>query len=202
MSDVATPRDALDAIVLGNLMKSAGAAFSEGDPASVESFSRVLQGTRESIRRMSDRDVKAQVLSCDPASRRPEVFPMMRWTWEFVNLDHCLVWPEMGSRSWARGSVPEVSSMIESGAYPNDSLVAFRRKFPIDSYGSMPPIAVRLDGCYRPLGLDDGNHRAVAAYLNGVRQVRALVGSGHAYYQDEFRHYRVVRADRPFGDRT
>jgi hypothetical protein len=114
----------------------------------------------------------------------------MDWSWEIIDLEQCLFWPGYHGTEWARGSVPEVASKVQQPGREGHQSMIVARLWSRVPFSEMPVVVVRLNGCRLPLGLDDGNHRAVASVLVGVNRVRAVVGSGHPYYDFEFRCYR------------
>lgn len=110
-----------------------------------------------------------------------------RWSRDEIPLDRCWVWPQADRRPWARGTVEVVATKI-SAVDPDNKA---RKIEPLVDVivAHVPPIVFAvppgiqagdyadqagwLVGAY---DLDDGNHRALAAYLAGRRSIVALVG--------------------------
>lgn len=118
---------------------------------------------------MSDASVVAAV---DYPPRRSR-YIKARWSLMDVNLIQCHVWPQMGGRPWATGTV-------------NALLPIFRQQEPKDSriWAMVSQAALFVDHLeiliIREAGvlkIDDGSHRAIAMALGGLRVTRAYVGS-------------------------
>jgi len=184
-----TARDALAIKLLGDLMKQAGRDVMAGIAGADIRFGESLAGARAALDTMTWSEAVTHALSFDPPSKRPFVYPEMNWTWEIIELEQCLFWPGYGEKEWARGSVPEVALKVRAPGRDQHQARIMANGWSQLRLLEMPVIAVRLDGCRCPFGLDDGNHRAVAAFLNGERRVQGVVGSGHRYYQEQFQCY-------------
>lgn len=95
-----------------------------------------------------------------------------RWRLAALELGPCAVWPKMGEREWAVGTVENVARLFTTKADTSDRIFqmmalssVYRQHFPLVLFNSS-----------NGLWLDDGNHRAVAMYLAGVRTAPAWVG--------------------------
>ncbi len=190
MGETAKPRDALNAYLLGDLLKEAGWALASGGPTAEAHFAEALREAKALIESMSWCEAASRVFESDAGSRRPSTYPEMEWSWEIIDLKECLFWPGYHGTEWARGSVPEVALKVQEPGREGHQAMVVARSWSRVPFSEMPLVAVRLNGCRLPLGLDDGNHRAVASYLVGANVVRVLVGSQHSYYDSEFSCYR------------
>ncbi len=95
------------------------------------------------------------------------------WTKEEVDLESCLVADGMGRKPWVRGlKVPEAASVFLSreGEKSRVSLMKSRTQLFLKSF----PIIVLAAGAQSRI--DDGSHRAVAAWLAGYRTVPGFIG--------------------------
>ena len=184
MAEVATARDALGARLLGDQVKKAGERAVQGGANEIADFVKALLQTKAAIRNMSWDDVVSGVRTFDAPSRRPSVFPELSWTRETVPLDHCWVWPLLGhdpaegiDRTWAVGSVPMVANSCRGQV--SDPLQGMASRWQEIPFSEMPLVVVRVEGRADRFRIDDGNHRAVAAWMAGDVRAQAFVGVIH-----------------------
>ena len=117
-------------------------------------------------------DIKLESLVQDRARRMR--FEKAIWCFETVSLEQCSVWPHMGGKTYATGSVPQAAERFLKHCekdYRIFDMVEFAKQ---RLYDVLPLIVFkRKSGSgYR---IDDGSHRAVARYLAGDREAAAFV---------------------------
>jgi hypothetical protein len=151
-----------------------------------------IQRLKASILHQSEAELLTQITNQDRQTR----YRRARWVRGEVELGKCWVWPKMGGVQWAAGKVPEVAAILsvhanEPGRYCTDIKKAetFR-----DIAIHLPVVAAELpimvfggDGIHKPYtrlrrgqlayDIDDGCHRAIAAWFAGWSKIPAFVGN-------------------------
>lgn len=111
-----------------------------------------------------------RIISTDP--ERLERCNRARWRYAPVGLSQCRVYSRMGERAWAVGTVGLVARRFSSEATDADRIhrmIAFAKV-----YAERLPLILFRDG--EGLRINDGNHRAIAMFLAGIRTAPAWVG--------------------------
>lgn|SRR6185437_1183725 len=103
------------------------------------------------------------------------------WRSMVVQLADCSVWPHMGGRRWATGPVLRVVEMLPRMGASTDRLLQMARMVSL-WISDLPLIVFQRGRAAGQFRIDDGCHRAVAAYMAGYRQMPAFsrgVGGRH-----------------------
>ena len=182
----ASARDALAAWMLASAMKGAGESASIDR---IRSFREELAQEKERLRPLQWWQLVNQVFHADRGSPRPFIFPDMTWHFGEVPLDQCSVWPGDGERSWFRGLVPDIAAIYaqKKRRLRNDKVVRMSELFDSISFDDIPIVVVRTAVVSDGFQIDDGNHRAIAAWLAKRTTLPAFIGSPHPFY-DGYRH--------------
>ena len=98
-----------------------------------------------------------------------------KWRLAVVELSKCSVWPQMGSRPWARGPVSRVARELQTYGRSDDRLNSMARVVQL-SFADLPLIVFRRKRTAEQFRIDDGCHRAVAYYVAGFRQAFVFIG--------------------------
>jgi len=134
-----------------------------------DSFLDTLDASYDEVAHLSDADVDA-VIARD--QRRLRDYDRAQWTLDRVDLHRCHVWPRMGERPWAEGTVMELAPLFYSRE-TTDSRIWRMMDF-AETFASRLPIIVLTDGTtYR---IDDGSHRAVAMALKSISSPLGWIG--------------------------
>jgi hypothetical protein len=149
-----------DACVLADMMKA-------GPFDSQEGFMASLQRFRTQIRAFSDAQIDAKI-----HLDRRQRFDIATWKLEKIALPNCCVWPQMGSKVWATGSVHDVAAQFKA-LVPPDKQIACMLRFTHLYESHLPIIVIKTNS---RLEIDDGSHRAIAMAINGIETVTAWVG--------------------------
>lgn len=124
---------------------------------------------REAIATMSD----ANVIAAVEDSHRRLRYQKARWSFLDINVADVHVWPRMGGRHWATGTVASLLPMFRVREAGDSRIWSMG---PLASLFSdhLNILVIREAGLLR---IDDGSHRAVAMALAGRLKSRAFVGS-------------------------
>jgi hypothetical protein len=95
------------------------------------------------------------------------------WKFDKLQLGSCFVWPEMGRRAWAQGTVCEVAEKFKR-LEPLNSRVWNMKLFSSIFEGQLPIVVLRKNSKFQ---IDDGSHRAIAMALSGIQTVSAWTGT-------------------------
>jgi hypothetical protein len=149
--------------VLADWMKAAKRCKSE------EEFRILLVSEKSRVSLLCERELD-QIIGRDES--RLERFEHSNWKLEDVAVSDCIVWPEMGGRPWAVGSVREVADRFLRMEAAGRRV--WRMKLFAGFFASeIPLIMFRRNG---RLEIDDGSHRAVAMHLAGIARAKAYIG--------------------------
>jgi hypothetical protein len=140
---------------------------------------------------MSDADLESKIGDSD----RVRHYKNAQWASSEIELDRCWVWPTMGTIGWASGRLSEVA---EKFATPAQFPLMREKRIKLDSIASnialfsiaLPIIVFVQDGKNCPglhpsydgkradyeFDIDDGCHRAIAAWQANYRRLPAHVG--------------------------
>ena len=143
----------------------------DGPFDSHEALLSALEHRRQNVSSLSDAEIDNYIGGQNP--RRLGFFDRAEWQLGTVNLSECIVWPKMGERPWASGSVTEVAEMFQSKE-PKENRIWRMQTFS-DFFSSHLPIVVFGGGPLR-FAIDDGSHRAVAMALTGRPSASAWIG--------------------------
>lgn len=155
-------------------------------------LSREIERLRDSMLHQSEAELLAQISDQD----RRERYRRARWARGEVELNKYWGWPKMGGIQWAAGKVSEVAAILvvhanEPGRYCTDIKRSeiFRditEHLPVVK-AALPILVFDGDGIHGPYArlrqgqvaydLDDGCHRAIAAWLAGWSKMPAFIGS-------------------------
>lgn len=137
----------------------------------VEKYRDVLLANRAAVEAMADDAVDTEIGTRDATrlrrnSRAARFFGL-------ISLSDCFVYNRMGSRKWIGNMlVPQAADSIRQ---KNDSSDRVWRMKELTGLfvPSLPLIVLEAGGEFR---IDDGSHRAVAAWLAGIKELSAFVG--------------------------
>jgi hypothetical protein len=158
-----SPRtEAKRAFVLADRLK--GAPF-----VSIELFKAVLAAEKSRVQQLSDADLDG-IIARDP--KRLEHYNQATWKSDRVVLAACKVYPRMGERAWASGSVRVVAEQYKR-LEPLSSRIWTMKHFSGVFESQLPILILKTK---RHFHIDDGSHRAVAMALCGIEKVDAWIG--------------------------
>jgi hypothetical protein len=163
--------DAKFHLVLADRLKAAARASSELTPEAVVGFQAEVERERARLSDTPAGDLDLIIGGKD--ARRLRRYNTAAWTLAVVPLESCRVADGMGGKSWVRGlSVPEAATkfLTREGEKGRVWHMKFRTQLFLDS---LPIIVVAGAAEYQ---IDDGSHRAVAAWLAGHQHVTAFLG--------------------------
>lgn len=143
----------------------------DGPFDSHEALLSALEHTKQHISSLSDPDIDNYIGKQNPP--RLGFFDRAEWQLGTVNLSECVVWPKMGGRPWASGSVAAVAEMFRLKE-PKDSRIWTMQTFS-DFFSSHLRI-IAFTGGPLQFAIDDGSHRAVAMALAGRNSAPAWIG--------------------------
>lgn len=126
---------------------------------------------RTEIESMSDAELNGRI-----RPERRQLFDNTDWKTDTVELEDCMVWPEMGCRSWIKSMlVPSVADTLRRKEHHEDDLWS---RIPFASLldGLLPLIVVRRKSSSAQYRIDDGNHRSVALWITDQKTAQAFVG--------------------------
>jgi hypothetical protein len=156
-----TTREIKEAFVLADRMKNG--PFNE-----LGKFQENLQSQREQVQSLT-------VIQLDEKIARDSIrikqYNSASWFRCRIKLADCLVWPRMGGRQWAEGTVEKVAIEFRRRKELEDKIwkmVAFANFFE-----SALPIIVLQN---QSIKIDDGSHRAVAMALANLSEAEAYLG--------------------------
>lgn len=161
--------EAKRAFVLADWMKSASRCERQ------EEFFALLRAEQTRVSELREAELN-QIIQRD--EDRLSHFQTLVWELRTVQLGECHVYPQMGKRAWAVGSVSEVAPLFKR-LEPALSRI-WRMKLFAACFTELPLIALQKSD---KLSLNDGSHRAIAMYLAGIRDVQAFVGTRKKAYQ-------------------
>jgi len=136
-------------------------------------FLTVLTLERDAILALPDADIDAKIGVPDAVRLRR--YNSADWVVESVDLSTCFVHDRMGSRDWL-GSVPVPAAASLILAREGEASRVWEMKGKATLFLINLPIIVL--GGQTGRRIDDGSHRAVAAWLDGCHELTAFVGTG------------------------
>jgi len=157
-----TRTEAKRAFVLADMLK--GAPFS-----SIEVFQPLFATEKSRVEKLSDAELDS-IIARDPI--RLQNYNKVTWKLDHIMLGACSVYPRMGGREWAKGSVCDVAERFKR-IEPLGSRIWMMKNFSI-VFEVQLPILVLTKGS--EFHIDDGSHRAVAMALCGIKKVAAWIG--------------------------
>lgn len=164
-----TAREVKEAFLLGNALKR--------DWCDYEAFKDTLQQEKKRIEALTEASLndlitdKHRLLIYDTATH---------WMLVEVPLANCQVWPHMGGRKYLTGNVEEAAKLFLRHGKDDDRLHAMSKMAKADLFTELPIIVFRRNHTPDKFRIDDGNNRAVAMWLAGMRVVSAFVGTVRA----------------------
>jgi hypothetical protein len=159
---VAALRSVKEAFVVANKVKS-------GPFTSEDVLLTSIDKLKREVHSLPDDEIESLVTD----HVRRDYFNRAKWRLDRVDLNECEVWPRMGDRDWAEGSVAEVAELFRSNE-PKESRIWEMQKF-AKIFASELPIIVFV--CPGKLSINDGCHRAVVMMLAGCTSTLAWVGT-------------------------
>jgi hypothetical protein len=159
--------------VLADRMKGPARAAADVTPESVGRFREQLERERERLADLPPSDIDLIIGGRDASRLRR--YNAAKWTKESISLETCHVPDGMGRKSWMRGkTVPEAAAEFVSREGEKSRVWLMKGR--VRLFLEPLPIIVLADA--KENRIDDGSHRAVAAWLAGHREMVALVGRG------------------------
>lgn len=166
-------REVKECFVLANVLKSG--------PNSLEPFTFRAAFERQRLSGLSDEQLDREITDQDRLRRLNNG----RWEFSVVELNSCSVWPRMGGRNWATGLVGQVAEKLENRGDLTDRLWEMK-KVVRQIFSELPLIVLRRASHPDRFQIEDGNHRAVAYYLAGLRQAFAFAGTVDSAFNHEW----------------
>jgi hypothetical protein len=154
--------EAKRAFVLADRLKS-------GPFDSLEVFQAVLAAEKSRVAQLSDGELDS-IIARDP--RRLQEYNKATWNIERIMLGACFVYPKMGGREWARGSVCDVAEQFKR-LEPLVSRIWMMKHFSGVFEAELPIMVFTKSSNYH---IDDGSHRAIAMWLCRIERIAAWVG--------------------------
>jgi hypothetical protein len=151
------------AFVLADWMKSAKRCRSK------EEFCAMLWVETARVEKLSEHGLD-EIIVRDQL--RLDRFEKLPWRLDIVSISECLVYPRMGERLWAVGTVKEVAERFLH-LEPIGSRIWKMKLFAEIFSSNLPLIIIERAGRF---DIDDGSHRAVAMQLSGIMKTNAYVG--------------------------
>lgn len=166
------------AFVLSNKMKRITNNINNEIDIDYHLFRATMEECKNEIRTEPDWDVA--VRKSDKDGIRWDLYNKCRWRLDCVELRGIRIYPKMGRSHKDNEEIPELKGTVDDAAkIVSNHLVFFPKIKNMKQYADMfcrflPIIIVNTKR--RKYDIDDGNHRAVAMYLAGIRKVNAWVG--------------------------
>jgi len=134
-------------------------------------FVKVLQAQKKKIGRIKDGEIKEKLKS---DSYRYEGYQAATWSLRKISLKYCSVFPNMGGREWAFGTIHDLLPRFRDPVFESPQSQIWALKKMAALWAAHLPIIVWQKGS--SLRIDDGSHRAMAMALAGIDEVEAYVG--------------------------
>lgn len=165
-----SPREAKNAFILADRMKGPG---KDTDLArqDLTKYRDVLLANRADVEAMADESVDVAIGTRDATRLRR--YSRAIWSFGAISLSTCFVYNRMGSRKWIdKMLVPEAAESIRQRNDSSDRLWRMKELTQLVVL-DLPIIILATGG---KVQIDDGSHRAVAAWLAGIKELPAFVG--------------------------
>jgi hypothetical protein len=154
--------EAKRAFVLADWLK--GAPFD-----SIEVFQPVFAAEKSRVQQLSDADLDG-IISKD--LKRLENYNKAIWNLGRITLATCFVYPGMGGRAWAKGSVRDVAEQFKR-LEPLTSRIWMMKHFSSVFEAQLPILVLKKNSNFH---IDDGSHRAIAMALCGIEKAAVWIG--------------------------
>jgi len=136
----------------------------------LESLKRSWTVERSKVQQLFDADLD-RIIAPDP--KRLGEYDRASWKLDRIMLAQCFVYPKMGERPWAEGTVENVAEEFKTKEPPDSRIW---KMMPFSSFfeAQLHILVLKEKSHCR---IDDGCHRAIAMSLSGIKQITAWVGN-------------------------
>jgi hypothetical protein len=155
--------EAKRAFVLNDYLKA-------GPFDNIELFLIVLASEKSRLQQLTETELDC-IIARD--RHRLENYNRATWALERVKLGTCLVYPRMGQRAWAQGTVSDVVEKFKKFE-PLTSRIWVMKQFRSVFEVHLPILVLRENAKFQ---IDDGSHRAIAMALGGVEYAMSWIGT-------------------------